>query len=74
MLDELRKIITRVTHDRDQEINMETQLKDIKADSLHWVQIVVGLEDARDIEIDMEKMRDFTTIGDFVNYLESLTK
>ncbi len=73
-LDELRRIIARVTRCREDEINRETALKDIKADSLHWVQIIVGIENALDIEIDFERMKEMTTIGDFVNYIESLTK
>jgi len=71
-LDELRKVIARITRCSEQEISMETALKDIKADSLHWVQIIVGVENALDIEIDTDRMKEFTTIGDFVKYIDSL--
>ena len=70
-LDELRKVIARITRCSEQEISMETALKDIKADSLHWVQIIVGVENALDIEIDTDRMKEFTTIGDFVKYIDS---
>jgi len=75
-LDELRRNIARVTRCSEQEINVETALKDIKADSLHWVQILVGVENALDIEIDMdrERMKEITTVGDFVKYIESFIK
>ena len=75
-LEELRKNIARVTRCSEQEINPETALKDIKADSLHWVQIIVGVENALDIEIDMdrERMQEITTIGDFVTYIDSFIK
>lgn len=75
-LDELRRSIARVTHCSEQEINPETALKDIKADSLHWVQIIVGVENALDIEIDIdrERMQELATVADFVEYIESFIK
>ena len=72
--DELKKIIARIAHCRADEISPETALKDINADSLHWVQIIIAAEELFNIEIDMDKMTEFTTIGDFVNYIESLVK
>jgi acyl carrier protein len=74
ILDELKKIIARIAHCSADEINLDTPLKDIKADSLHWLQIIIGAEAAFNIEIDFDKMTDFMTIGDIVNYIESLTK
>ena len=75
-LDELRRNIARITRCSEQEINPETALKDIKADSLHWVQIIVGVENALDIEIDIdsERMEELTTIADFVKYIEGFVK
>ena len=75
-LDELRRSIARVTRCSEQEINPETALKDIKADSLHWVQIIVGVENALDIEIDIdrERMQKLATVADFVEYIESFIK
>ena len=72
--DELKKIIARIAHCSADEISPETALKDINADSLHWVQIIIAAEELFNIEIDMDKMTEFTTIGDFVNYIESLVK
>jgi len=75
-LDELRRSIARVTRCSEQEINPETALKDIKADSLHWVQIIVGVENALDIEIDIdrERMQKLATVADFVKYIEGFIK
>jgi len=75
-LDELRRSIARVTRCSEQGINPETALKDIKADSLHWVQIIVSVENALDIEIDIDKerMQELATIGDFVKYIEGFIK
>lgn len=73
-LEEINRIIARITHCSPDEINLETALKDIKADSLHWVQIIVAAENTFNIEIDIDLMKDFTTIEDFVTYIESCVK
>jgi acyl carrier protein len=71
-LDELKKIVARVARCSADEIEPGTALKDIKADSLHWVQIVIAAEELFNIEIDIEKMKEFTTIGDMVAYIDGL--
>jgi len=73
-LDGLKKVITKITHCDEQEISLETALKDIKADSLHWLQIIIGAEMAFDIEIDIDRMKELTTIEDFVKYIEGCIK
>jgi acyl carrier protein len=73
-LDELRKVIAKITHCDEQEINLDTALKDVKADSLNWVQIIIGVEMALDIEIDIDRLKELTTIQDFVNYMDSCIK
>jgi acyl carrier protein len=72
-LDELRKVIAKITHCDEREINLDTALKDVKADSLNWVQIIIGVEMAFDIEIDIDRMKELTTIQDFVNYIDGCT-
>jgi acyl carrier protein len=76
VLSELTRNIARVARISEQDIKPETQLKDIKADSLHWVQIIVGVENALDIEVDIDKerMSKLTTVDDFVKYIEQFTK
>ena len=69
---QVRGIMARITRCNEEEINLDTLLKDVNADSLHWVQIVVGVETAFDIEVDFDKMRDMTTIGEFVSYIDSI--
>ena len=70
-LDEVRRVIARVARCSQDEISLETALKDIKADSLHWVQIIIGVENAFDIEIDIERMKELTSIDGFVKYIDS---
>ncbi len=72
--DELKKIVARVTHTTDDDLDDSKLLKDIKADSLHWVQIIISAETSFNIEIDIEHMRQLTTFGELVAYIESLNK
>lgn len=76
VFDELKKSIARVARIQEQTITPETALKDIKADSLHWVQIIVSMETTFDIEVDIdkEKMADLKTIGEFAAYIETFVK
>ena len=74
--DELIRSIARVTRCSEQDIRPETKLEDIKADSLHWVQIIVGVENALNIEVDIdrERMSQLTTVEDFAKYIEENSK
>ncbi len=76
VLSELTHNIARVARISEADIKPETKLKDIKADSLHWVQIIVGVENALNIEVDIDKerMSQLTTVDDFVKYIEKFTK
>jgi acyl carrier protein len=73
-LDQLKKMIAKVTHGTEGDIALSTPLKDIKADSLHWVQIIIAVEGAFNVEVDVDAMRNFVTIGDFVQYIEQAGK
>jgi len=73
-LDELRIVIAKITHCDEQDIILETELKDIKADSLQWLQIIIGTEMALNIEIDIDSMKELVTIEDFVKLTESYIK
>jgi acyl carrier protein len=70
--EELIRNIARVTRCSEKDLTPETELKTIKADSLHWVQIIVGVENALDIEIEIDKdrMSGLATIADFTKYIE----
>ena len=57
-LETVKSVMARITHCNEDDIQPESLLKDIKADSLHWVQILVGIESAIDVEIDFDKMKD----------------
>lgn len=55
-----------------EEITMETSMmKDLDADSLDAVEIIMELEDEFDIEVPDEDAESFKSIGDIVEYIES---
>ena len=52
-------------------ITMETDfMKDLEADSLDAVEIILGVEDEYGIEIPDEVAENFTKVGDIVKYIE----
>ena len=71
-LEHLRGIMTKVARCNGDDIERDTELKDVKADSLHWLQIIIRVESDFNIEIDFERMRELTTIGDFTDYIDTL--
>jgi acyl carrier protein len=65
-------IIEQLDVDEDVVITPETSMmKDLDADSLDAVEIMMELEDEFDIEIPDEDAESFKTIGDIVKYVES---
>ena len=76
VIDELRKSIARVARVSEDSVQPATLLKDLKADSLHWVQIIVSLETVYDIEVDIDKerMAALATVADFAAYVEKFVK
>jgi len=70
-LEHIREIMVKIARCDGNDIQPGTALKDVKADSLHWLQIIIRVEGDYDIEIDFERMRELSTIGDFVGYIDS---
>lgn len=64
-------IIEQLGLDDDVEIAMSTSLmKDLEADSLDAVEIIMAIEDEFDVEIPDEDAEGFKNIGDIVKYVE----
>lgn len=58
--------------DEDVTITKETSMmRDLEADSLDAVEIIMAFEDEFDVEIPDEDAENFKNIGDIVAYLES---
>jgi len=70
VFDELKKILARVAKKREQDITIEMPLANLHLDSLNWVQAIVGIESRFDLEVDIEKLKTFTIVGDLVKHIE----
>jgi len=73
IFDKVKAIIVEQLGVEDEEIvTGETSLmKDLKADSLDAVEIMMALEDEFEIEIPDEDAEKFANIGDIVKYVEA---
>lgn len=71
VFDKIREIILEQLGREDEEINMDTHLtKDLEADSLDAVEIIMAIEDEFEIEIPDEVAEKFQMVGDLVRYVE----
>ena len=70
--EKLKEIIVEVLGCKEEEITMETTcVDDLGADSLDVIQIIMGIEDAFDIEINNEDAEKITTVGDAVEQIKN---
>ena len=71
VFDKLKAIIAEQLSIDESDINMDTNLmKDLEADSLDAVEIIMALEEEYDIEIPDEEAEKFQTVDDIVKYVE----
>ncbi len=64
-------IVEQLDVDEDM-VQLDTNLmKDLEADSLDAVEIILGIEEAFDLEIPDEDAEKFETVQDLVDYVES---
>ncbi len=68
--EQLKDIIANIVHVDKSIIKREGTFKEINADSLDIVQILLNVEETFDIEIPDEDAEQFQTLGDFVDYVE----
>ena len=72
MLEEMRKMIAEQLNCEESEITADTSFKDdLGADSLDIFQIIMGIEDAFDIEIENEDAEKIATVGDAVEQIKN---
>ena len=71
VFEKIRKIISEQVDLEEEKITMETSLlKDLEADSLEAVEILMEISDEFGIEISDEEAEKFQTVGDIVEYVE----
>lgn len=70
--EKLKSIIADVLNLDTQEITMEsTFVDDLGADSLDIFQIIMGIEETFDIEIDNDEAENIVTVGDAVEQIKN---
>lgn len=75
MIDRLQKLVRNYTHNDELEITEDTVFfMDLGLDSFDLVQIICEIEDEFDVEIPDKVLKNFTTVGDVVSYLEKKLK
>ncbi len=66
----MQKIVSRIVRKDDIDLTSTTTFKDLGADSLDIVQILVALEDAFDIELEDEALKAISNMGEFLDYVK----
>lgn len=70
--EKIRDIIAEVLNLDTEEITMESSfIDDLGADSLDVFQIIMGIEETFDIEIDNEEAEKIVTVGDAVEEIKN---
>lgn len=71
IFERIREIIIEQLQVAESEVTMDTNLmKDLSADSLDAVEIIMGIEDEYGFEIPDEDAEKFQTVRDLVKYVE----
>ena len=71
VFDKIKEIIAEQLGVEEDVVTMDTNLmKDLEADSLDAVEIIMAIEDEYDIEIPDEDAEKFQIVTDIVKYLE----
>ncbi len=65
----IKDIVVKVLHCDKSELTPQATWKDLKADSLDMVQILIALEEAFNIEIPDEEAEKLQNIEDIMNYV-----
>lgn len=69
--EKFRKIIADVLNTDSEEITLETAfVEDLGADSLDIFQIILGIEEEFDIEIEQEMAENISTVGEAVDLIK----
>ena len=73
--EKIRSIIVEQLSVDESMVTMDTNLmKDLEADSLDAVEIIMAIEEEFGIEIPDEEAEKFQLVGDLVNYVDKINK
>ena len=74
VFDKIRSIIVEQLGVEESQVALDTHLmKDLEADSLDAVEIIMAIEDEFDLEVPDEAAEKFQSVGDIVKYVEEKT-
>ncbi len=72
--EKIKKVIAEVLNVDEDEITMETTfIDDLGADSLDVFQIIMGIEEEFDIEIEQNAAESIVSVGDVVEQIKNVT-
>lgn len=75
VFEKIRKMISELFFTDEDEILPETTFaKDLEADSLDIVDLVMAIEDEFSIEVSDEEIKQIVTVGDLVDYISRCIK
>ena len=75
MFDEVKEILARQLRVSPEKVTLDAQIKkDLGADSVDILQLLMRLEDDDGIVIPDQELAKFETVGDVVAFLDSLKK
>ncbi len=75
VFDRVKEIIIDRLDVEEEKVTLEASFKDdLEADSLDVVELVMELEDEFDMEIADEEAEKINTVGDAVNYINSVSQ
>ncbi|WP_405102255.1 acyl carrier protein [Oceanobacillus sp. FSL H7-0719] len=75
VFDRVKEIIVDRLDVEEDKVTLEASFKDdLEADSLDVVELVMELEDEFDMEIADEEAENINTVGDAVNYINSVSQ
>jgi len=74
VFDKIKSIIVEQLGVEESQVGLDTHLmKDLEADSLDAVEIIMAIEDEFDLEVPDEAAEKFQSVGDIVKYVEEKT-
>ena len=75
MFEKIKEIVAEQLDVDTSDITLETSLtKDLEADSLDAVEVIMALEDEFDVEISDDAAQNIKTVKDIVSHIEELGK